>query len=112
MKQKVFEQAHNLSNYKDYHKCYDRLFHIMFLKHLSRNLRIYITYCFIYQLNQIKRYKSYDSFVLIITPIIFFHIITINFIIALFSIKIKNNYLFIIICKFNKRNLFIIDKEI
>ena len=34
----MFEQAYNLFNYKDYYKYYNRFFHIVFIKHLFKNL--------------------------------------------------------------------------
>ena len=44
MKSKVFEQIYDLLNYKNYYKYYDRFSYIMFIKHLIKNLRIYITH--------------------------------------------------------------------
>ena len=42
IKKKIFEQAHDLSNHNNYHRCYNRLSYILFIRYLSKNLRSYI----------------------------------------------------------------------
>ena len=82
------------------------------MRYLLKYLRAYISHYPLCQFNQIKRYKSYEFFISIITSAIFFYIIVMNFIIALFFIKVNNDYLFIIIYQFIKKNFFILGKEI
>ena len=112
LKQKIFEQVYNLSNYEDYYRYHDRLFYIIFIRHLIKRLREYIAYYSIYQLNQTKRYKLYNSLILIIASIISFHTLAINFIVALLSTIVKNNYLLIITYKIIKRIILISEKKL
>ena len=112
LKQKIFKQVHNLFNHKDYHRYYDRLSYTIFIRHLINRLREYIVYYSICQLNQTKRYKLYDSLVLVIALIILFYILTINFIIALPSTISENNYLLIITYKTIKRIILISKKKL
>ena len=84
----------------------------MYIRHLFKNLRIYIKHYLKCELNQIKRYKSYKNIIFINRFEISFHIIVINFIVILFIIIDDLNYLFTIINKFFKRVLFILEKII
>lgn len=111
MKQKIFKQVHDLSNHEKYHKCHDKLSHTIFIRYLSKNLRVYIIYCFAYQLNQTKKYKLYGELVFIVISIIFFHTIAMNFVITLSLIKTEHDCIFTMICKFNKKNFLVIGKK-
>ena len=44
LEQKIFEQIYNLFNHEDYHRYYNRLSHIMFIRYLVKRLREYIAY--------------------------------------------------------------------
>ena len=82
------------------------------MRHLSKHLRIYINHYSKCELNQIKRYKPYESMIFINKSKISFHIIIMNFIIA-FSLIINDfDNLFTIINKFFKRVLLIFKKTI
>ena len=111
MKQEMFEQAHDLSSHGGYHRCHDRLSHTVFIRHLFKNLRAYIAHCPACQLNQIKRHKPYESLVPVTSPAIPFHIVAMDFVVALPSTKAGNDCLLIIICKATKRNLLIPEQE-
>ena len=41
-------QVYNLFNYKDYHRYYNRLSYIIFIRHLVKRLREYIAHYSIY----------------------------------------------------------------
>ena len=82
------------------------------MRHLSKHLRIYISYYSKCGFNQTKRYKSYDNIIFINKSEIPFHIIVMNFIITLFIIKEGFDNLFTIIDKFSKRILFIFERVI
>lgn len=111
MEQEVFEQAHDLSSHGGYHKCYDRLSHTVFIRHLAKNLRAYIAHCPACQLNQTKRHRPYGSLVPITTPAIPFHTIAMDFVVALPPTKAGNDCLLTITCKFSKKNLLVPGKE-
>ena len=112
LKREIFKQVHNLFNHKDYHRYYNRLSYIIFIRHLVKRLREYIAYYSIYQLNQTKRYKSYNSLILVIASIILFHTLAMNFIVTLLSTISENNYLLIITCKTIKRIILILEKKL
>lgn len=68
-------------------------------------MRTYIDYYLEYKLNQIKRYKSYESIISINRPEISFHTIAMNFVVALSMITNDYNFLLIVTNKFFKRVL-------
>ena len=84
----------------------------IYMRHLSKHFQIYINHCSKCELNQIKRYKSYKNIILIDKSKIPFHIIIINFIIALSLITNDFDNLFMIINKFFKRILLTFEKII
>ena len=59
---------------------------------------------------QIRRYKLYDYFQFIKSLIIFFHILTLDFIFIILLFDENFDCVMIIINKFNKRNIYIFDK--
>ena len=111
MKQKVFIMIHDLTHHDDFHRIYDKIAPSIYIRHLFKHFRIYIVHCSNCQLNQIKRHFIYGELIPMITSAISFHIITMNFIIALSEIKKKYNMLLTITCKFIKRILLISDKD-
>lgn len=82
------------------------------MKHLFKNLYIYIKHCSKCELNQIKRYKPYENMIFIDKFEISFHIIIMNFIVILFITIDDLNCLFMIIDKFFKKVLLILEKII
>ena len=83
-----------------------------FFKKLTRRFYRYIHYCYKYNINQIKRYAKYDSFIFIIESSISHYIIIVNFILTLLRIIKRINIIILIICKFFKRIIFIFNKNI
>ena len=71
-----------------------------------KKFRRYLKHCFQCQFNQIKKHRFYEKLILIINSFMSFHIIAINFIIAL-----SNAYdaLLIVTNKFFRRIFFMID---
>ena len=112
MKQKMFQLTHDQIHHDDFHKIYDRIASFVYIRQLSQRLRNYIAHCSKCQLNQIKRHSIYDELTFIVSSIISFHIIIMNWIIKLFVTKNEYNILFFVICKFIKRILLIVDKNI
>ena len=92
------------------------------MRHLIKHLRTYINHYSKCELNQIKRYKSYENIIFIEKSKISFYIIIMNFIITLLIIINEYDYLLIIINeydyfliitnKFFKRVLIILEKTI
>ena len=84
----------------------------IYIRYLSKHFQAYINYYSKCEFNQIKRYKSYENMILINKSKISFHIIIMNFIIALSLITNDFDNLFIIINKFFKRVLLTFEKII
>ena len=68
---------------------------------MSRKIKQYVKHCSFCELNQIKRYASYDELISITTKRIFSKTVAINFIVTLS--KNKNDFILISICKVFKR---------
>ena len=109
MKKKVFKLIYDNNAYTSIHKYYNRLIKTLFISRLLRKFRRYIEYCSSYQLTQIKRHCLYEKLMLIMSSSYSFHIIAINFILILFD---NLNIVLIVIDKFSRRIIFIIDKFI
>ena len=107
---KIFRQTHDLIHHDDFMRIYDRLRHFIYVRFMIKRLKIYIVHCSNCQINQIKRHFIYDEFILIMSSVIFFHIIAMNFIVKL-SLSRDMNVLFIITCKFSKKILLILDHD-
>ena len=111
MKQKIFRMIYDFNNHENFHRTYDKLINSIYIRHLTKRLRIYIEHCSKCQLHQIKRHFFYDNLQSIDTSMIFFHTLTINFILILFIID-DMNCAFTITCKCNKKQLIVFDKNI
>lgn len=111
MKQKMFRITHDLNNHNNFHRIYDRLANSIYVRRLTKHLKIYIEHCSKCQLNQIKRHSLYDSFQSIVTSIISFHILTINFILTLLIID-ELNCVLTIVYKFIKKTMTFVNKNI
>ena len=109
MKKKVFKLMHDDNAHTSIHKCYNRLMKTLFIFRLSKKIRRYIEYCSNCQLTQIKRHRSYEKLMFIVSSSYFFHTIVMNFILTLFE---NLNVVLTIIDKFSRRIIFIIDKSI
>ena len=109
--QNIFELTHNKQYHDDFHWIYNR-FDIVFIKHLMKLFKNYIKYCFIYSINQIIHHKSFDELYFYNIFDIFYHMILMNFITVLFEIIIDFNIIFIMINKFIKKIMFILEKNI
>ena len=112
MKQKIFIIIYDFIHHDDFHCIYNKIVSLIYIHYLFKQFRIYIVHCSNCQFNQIKRYFIYNEFISIVTSVILFYIITMNFIIVLSEIKKRYNMLLTIICKFIKRILLILNKNI
>ena len=103
---------HDFIHHDNFHCIYDKIVLSIYIRHLFKHFRIYTAHCSNCQLNEIKKYFTYDKLTPIGTLIIFFYIITMNFVIILSKIKKEFNILLTIICKFIKRILLMSNKNI
>ena len=83
---------------------------LWYIRELSCYLREYLKYCFYCQIYQIKKYVSYEFLQSMLISNVSFHIITMNFILALFKSSQKFDTIMTISCKFFKRVTIIVEK--
>ena len=109
--QNILELIHNDDHF-DYVKCFEHIVFLWYIRDLSRYLRDYLKHCSKCQMYQIKRHASYEFMQSIFTSIIFFHTITMNFILILSFSEEDFDIAFSIIDKFIKRMIVVSDKKI
>ena len=80
----ILKLTHDNNFHVDHHRVYVKLKSI-YIRKLSKQLTNYIRHCSFYQLNQIKRDRSYDEFMSINTSHLSYHTIIINFVLILFK---------------------------
>jgi hypothetical protein len=79
---RLFHAAHDVANHLGFHRSYERL-HAIYLKNMSRRLRLYIRHCPHCQAVQTKRHAPYGQLKPVVYPTLPFSTITIDFILAL-----------------------------
>ena len=109
----ILTTIHNESHV-EFARCYEKIASSYYIRDLSRYLRDFLKHCFKCQIFQTRRHRSYDSFQLIFTSSIFFHTITIDFILILFSSFTTKKFdcFMSINCKYSKCILMIFEKII
>ena len=113
IKQKIFRSTHDFNSYDDFHRTYDRIINSIYIRQLIKRLHNYIDHCSKCQLNQTKRYFFYEFLQSIFISSIFFHIINIDFILILSNTNSKKlNNAMIVICKFIKKIMTLLNKII
>ena len=56
IKQKIFRMIHDFNNHENFYRTYDKLINSIYVRHLTKRLRIYIEHCSKWQIHQIKRH--------------------------------------------------------
>jgi hypothetical protein len=102
--QNIFKMTHNDLANADFHRTFVTISKTLYIRRFAHHLRQYIEYFSQCLLNQTKRHKSYELLVFISFSKILFHIISMNFILALFLSK-KFDIILMIIDKFFKEKL-------
>ena len=110
IQQEVFQMAHDNNFHSGFHRTYDRIAPSIFIKNLSKHLRIYIEHCPSCQLNQTRRHPTYGELHPISTPTIPFHTVATDFIVALPNCR-NFDCLMTVTCKSTKRGLLIPGSE-
>ena len=109
----ILDTFHEFVNeHFDFIKCYERMIVSYFIRDLFKQLRDYLRHCSNCQIHQIKRHKSYDFLQFILFASILFHILIIDFILTFFKSRDDLNVDMSIICKFIKRVIYILSKNI
>ena len=108
---KTFRFVHDESHL-DFHKCYELLFFVYYIRGLTANFKIYLKHCSECQTNQIQKHKFHETLQPIQSPSTSFHTIVMNFILIFFSIKKRLNCAMSVTCKFFKKIILISEKII
>ena len=106
----IFKLVHNRLNHGGYSRTLDRLKDTVYIRHVGKYLRVYLTHYPDYKLYQIVRHVPYSSLNLIITPAIPFYILTMDFIVELPDIR-SITVLLTITNKFTKKVILIPGKD-
>ena len=101
--QNVFKLIHDDCFHARHHRVYVRLINIVYVHKLFKKFTIYIRHCSICQLNQTKRHRFYNELTSLFIFSIFFHTLTMNWIIILSNNKNEYNCILNVICKFNRK---------
>ncbi len=108
--QNIFRMTHDDLAHADFHRAYATIFETLYIRRLVHYLRQYIEYCSNCLLNQTKRHKLYDVLNLISSSKLLFHIIIMNFVLALSRSDLENHDIMLTITnKFFKEKLLISD---
>lgn len=91
----IFALAHDRLGHADYHKIYDRAVASFYIRKMSRKLQAYVAHCPQCQQNRTARHSPYGSLRPIQSPATSFHIVTIDFILAM-SVTIEGEYCVVI----------------
>ena len=110
--QNVFKLTHDDCFHAEHHRAYARLINVVYVHKLFKKFTIYIRYCSICQLNQIKRHRFYDELTSLFISSIFFHTLIMNWVITFSNSKNEYDCILNVICKFNRKFQFIHDKTI
>ena len=110
----VLKIVHDDSNdHSKYAKCYEQIISTWYIRDLIRQLRDYLKYCSKCQINRIRRHQSHDSLQFILSSIILFHTLSLDFIFALSISRVEQfNVVMSITCKFTKRIIIVLNKNI
>ena len=106
----ILKFIHN-ENHVDYVRCYDKFFFNYYIRELFKYFRDYFKHCSKCLIYQTRRHRFYDLFQFIFTSSIFFHIITMNFILTFFKSRDDFDCAMSIICKFIK-NVIVISSNV
>ena len=109
----VFRLAYDELGHSDYTRTHERLTSNLYIFNMVTKLYEFIRHCPQCQVNQTLRHRPYSSLQPILTPARPFHMITINFILALPRSRIDEyDYVMSVTDKFFKAVTFIPDKTI
>ena len=110
MIEKILTMIHNDEHF-DFDRTYERTICSWYVRELIDHLKRFLKNCAKCNVNRTRRHKSFESLQSILSPSISFHILTIDFVLALSKSHIDLNVFMSIICKFNKRIIAISEKN-
>ena len=104
----ILKMIHD-EDHEGFARYYEKISTSYYIRSLIKYFREYLKHCSECQVFQIRRHLSYEFMQFILTSSILFHIIIINFILALSLTTDNYNCLMSITCKYFKRILLIFD---
>jgi hypothetical protein len=108
--QDILKLAHSNNHHFEFVKCYDIIFASWYIHDFFKLLRNYFRHCSNCQIFQTRRHKFYEFMQSMFISNVLFHIITIDFILALSkSISKKYDTIMSITCKISKRIILIFE---
>ena len=110
LEREIFEMAHDNHHHSGFHRACRRITETIYMRHLSRRLRLYIASCLACQKNQTVRHRPYGQLIPIHTPMDPFHTIAMDFVLALPLIQDRDTLL-TVTDKFTKRLLLLPGKN-
>ncbi len=106
----IFRLIYNQNAHAGRYRIYQRIIESLYFYNLIKRVKLYIDHYHEYCVNQITRYKSYRALVPILSPAVLYHIMVINFILALPEDQ-GFNILIIITNKFSKRVILVFGRD-
>ena len=103
MKKNIFEIVHDQNHHCEFHQIYVRAVKAVYIRHFETRLKRYICYCKQCQKKQTTRHVSYNQLTSIKIMTLFFHTLTIDFIVALPLFESEMNAVLITTNKYFKR---------
>lgn len=98
----ILDTAHD-SNHGGFARCYERVASSYHVKNLANHFREYLRHCSACQVNQTRRHKPYDSLQPVLSSSISFHILTLDFVLALLKSRTGLDCMKSVTDKFSKR---------
>ena len=95
----------------DFDRTYQKIINSWYIRDLFKHLTNYLKHCSQCSVNRTRRHRFYDNLQLIFSSSISFHIIFIDFVLALSNSHIEMNIIMFVIDKFSKRIIIVSDKD-
>ena len=108
----IFKLMHDVNDHFDFDKTYEMIMSIWYIREVIKHFSKYFKHCLKCQVNQIKRYKSFDNLQFILNSSIFSYAITIDFVLIISFFHNNLNNVMSMTCKFSKRITIVFDKNI
>ena len=111
LKRDVIKFAHDNHAHEDIHRILNRIKASTYFSKMRKKMLVYVESCLVCQLFKFSRKLSYEQLNLIEITIQILTKLNMNFIIELFMISTKHNFLLIVIDRFSKYVRLIVDRE-
>ena len=104
----ILSMTHD-NEHLEFDRTYEKLISVWYIRNFAKHLKSYLKHCSACKINRTKKHKLYESLQFILSSSIFFHTITINFVLVLSMTFTSMNNIMSVTCKFSKRITIILD---